>query len=124
MKESNFRTKLCKEFRKNFPDSFIWANDAHFKSGMPDLMSITRTDTRFFELKSHLREPKDLLKGFTKIQLATIGRMVKAGSVVLGLIHVDIPGKVIVYDFVDADLTRDYPAAEFWNKWANGSFIF
>lgn len=53
MKETEWRSKLVQEFKRSNPHSFIWAMDAKFKAGFPDLYLIDR-DTgigRHIELK-------------------------------------------------------------------------
>ena len=51
MKESDWRYKLVTLYRKQHPDNFIWAMDAKFKAGFPDLYIIEAGLGKHFELK-------------------------------------------------------------------------
>lgn len=51
MRETQWRYKLVLLFREQNPGGFIWAHDAHFKTGFPDLTSVNNGVVKWIELK-------------------------------------------------------------------------
>ncbi len=75
MKESAWRYKLALKFRAHNPHGFIWAHDAHFKTGFPDLTTIVQGVTKWIELKRIPNIKYDPLKKLKPTQLETLNKM-------------------------------------------------
>ena len=61
MKESAWRYKLVQKFKEHNPHGFIWAHDAHFKTGFPDLTTIVQGTTKLIELKDKVQRTPNVL---------------------------------------------------------------
>lgn len=94
MKETEWRSKLVKQFKEHKPNSFIWAMDAKFKSGFPDLYLIHDTSkgfmsSRHFELKVFCSvngtSIGTLKKFFAPIQISIMKSINMAGGSAIGM---------------------------------------
>lgn len=75
MKESAWRYKLVQKFKEQNPYGFIWAHDAHFKTGFPDLTTIVDGTTKWIELKRIRNIRCDPLKELKPTQRETLNKM-------------------------------------------------
>lgn len=80
MKESAWRYKLVQKFKEHNPHGFIWAHDAHFKTGFPDLTTIVQGTTKWIELKRIRNIGCDPLKQLKPTQRETLNKMVVASK--------------------------------------------
>lgn len=85
--ETSWRTKLIREFKKAHPDGFIWAMDAKFKAGFPDLLVILNGKSFYFELKviHHYTNgryiPEQIKKLCQPVQISVLRSMGQSGAV-------------------------------------------
>lgn len=78
MKESQWRTKLIAMRRKTNPNDFIWAMDAKFKAGFPDLYLLSNGVPYHLELKiNRFLEPN---YGLAPLQEQILRQLVRAGA--------------------------------------------
>lgn len=90
MKETQWRSKLVSQFKLFNANDFIWAMDAKFKAGFPDLYLIVRGKSIHYELKMTNKVhfgSKDLEKLFDPIQISVMRSIGKAGIAARGLVH-------------------------------------
>lgn len=91
MKESDWRAKLVSLYKQTRPEGFIWAMDAKFKAGFPDLYVIDRENGlgRHFELKvfSSVNGTSlgTLKKFFAPIQISVMKSINLAGGSAIGM---------------------------------------
>lgn len=90
MKEVQWRSKLVSKFRLKRPSDFIWAMDAKFKAGFPDLYVIIRFASSYhYELKM-TKKPHygsmSLRKLFDPIQISVMNSINQSGGNARGLI--------------------------------------
>jgi len=118
MKEVQWRSKLIQLFRKANPDSFIWAMDAKFKAGFPDLYLVHNGKSFHYELKV-ARYPIPsfslLAEFFAPIQLSVMRQINKSGGIARGLI-LNTDGYVYLRDFTRDNLEIFNPVIfnQFW----------
>jgi hypothetical protein len=121
MKESQWRAKLVKDFKQHFDETegFIWAMDAKFKAGFPDLLLIIIGQTIHYELKI----ARTWVLGTTKryfepIQLSVMNSINKAHGEARGLLYSIPEAKIYMIDF-----TRDkqvvFSFEQFRQFWAS-----
>jgi len=101
MKESQWRTKLVNDFKKyQIRDSFIWAMDAKFKAGFPDLLVIIMGKTIHYELKViRAHTNKSCFELFDPIQRSVMSSINRAGGDARGLILNECDDEVLMFDF-------------------------
>ncbi len=80
MRETQWRYKLVCLFREQNPNGFIWAHDAHFKTGFPDLTTIVQGTVKWIELKRIRNVRCDPLKELKPTQRETLNKMVVASK--------------------------------------------
>ena len=91
MKETEWRSKLVRQFKEHKPESFIWAMDAKFKAGFPDLYLIDRETSqgRHIELKvfsdTEGTSLGELRKFFDPIQISIMKSINIAGGSAIGM---------------------------------------
>lgn len=90
MKEVQWRSKLVSSFKLNRPNDFIWAMDAKFKAGFPDLYVIGGSACSYhYELKVTKKihyGSIDLKLLFDPIQISVMNSINRAGGDARGLI--------------------------------------
>lgn len=127
MKESEFRSKLLSVFNSaHNPGAFIWAHDAHFRSGFPDLYWVFPGSPypHHAELKVVKRNetlPADPMTLCTKIQRYIMGKMAKTSAkVYLIVLHEQKSGSrnviLLPLHSGEASSTQNYDAFMRW--WA------
>ena len=79
--ESKWRTEILQHFRKTVPWGFIWAHDAHFRHGFPDLTMIYHPGKVIHaELKVRRQEQAHLLQGLEPRQEITLKQISDSGG--------------------------------------------
>lgn len=115
MKESQWRSKLIALRRKTNPNDFIWAMDAKFKAGFPDLYILNNGIPIHIELK--IGKFYTANWGLAPIQLKTLRdlRKAKAQSFCLNL---EYNGHVGITEIgINFDSARLCLDGNFFNKW-------
>ena len=85
--ESRWRSSLVKLFQRMVPKGFIWAHDAHFRHGFPDLtMIFPEGRVVHAELKIQ-RHPYHPLDGLEPRQKLVLQQIAKAGGTALVLTY-------------------------------------
>lgn len=124
MKESQWRTKLIQMWRKRTDKGFIWAHDAKFKSGFPDLYTIANGLACHYELKVRDREPKTYAEAIATvepIQLATLREI--AGNAGNARILILLSDKRVVLVNINANELHVYQDYEFNFCWMKERFL-
>lgn len=91
--ESKWRSKLIKRFQARFPKGFIWAHDAHFRHGFPDLTMIFPSSNPLEPIKTvHTelkidRRPHHPMNGVSPRQKVVLEQIARAGGTALVLTH-------------------------------------
>ena len=127
MKESQWRSKLVADFRKRKQKGFIWAHDAKFKAGYPDLQTIVKGLECHYELKVSDRYKNEgtfemqLKRLFEPIQIAIMTQMREACGRVRGLV-LQSDKSVLVFNFEMRTVKR-YEPYEFDYCWMTDNFL-
>lgn len=124
MKESQWRSQLIEMIRSKHkdPSDFIWAMDAKFKAGFPDLyLVLSGVDIpKHYELKVSKTAPKDdydVINFFKKIQVSIMKSICKAGGHARGLILTENSAEVWMVDFY-RDKLHVFGREAFNNWWS------
>lgn len=116
MKETHWRSKLIKLFKETHPNEFIWAMDAKFKAGFPDLLVIVDGRTIHYELKAVSFCSFDNLGFFKPIQLSIIRAINRAGGDARGLIRFNMTDQICLVDAAfKQHIFNSIEFTEFWS---------
>ncbi len=75
MRETQWRYKLVTLFREQNPTGFIWAHDAHFKTGFPDLTTAHCGVTKWIELKRIRNVQQNPMDKLSPTQVETLKKL-------------------------------------------------
>jgi hypothetical protein len=113
--ESKWRASLVKKFKERVPAGFIWAHDAHFRHGFPDLtMIFPGGRVVHAELKIQ-RLPNPPLQGLEPRQKITLLQIAKAGGTALVLTHYPKESRTVWTDMA-LDSSWDHTQREFEDR--------
>lgn len=120
MRESDFRSKLVQEFGRR-TSKFIWAFDAKFKAGWPDLYWVSFSRSYHAELKlvKTPTMPKSIWTIPDKIQMQTMQGLTDAGAEVRVIVlHAPPRGpKTVHYGSPHARTVTVYKYDDFISWW-------
>lgn len=121
MKETHWRDKLVREFKKAHPGAFIWAMDSHFKAGFPDLYIKAFGEPRplHLELKVTEKESLDCLTLLEPIQRVVLDQLKDAGAWV-GMLVLHKKSKCVTEVNLCAGTQKKYTAEKFKKRWTEG----
>jgi len=124
MKETEWRSKLVRLFKLYHPNDFIWAMDAKFKAGFPDLYIIFNKNPYHIELKVVDKFPinkstEDLLQLFAPLQLSVMRSINKAGTKANGLVLDKSCGDVWLY-YMNSSYWSQMIPEKFKSAWCEG----
>lgn len=128
MKETAWRTKLIKQFRSRNEKGFIWAHDAKFKAGFPDLYTVVTGIGCHYELKVgqskyHVGDKfgECIKRAFEPIQIAISNEIAAAAGKARGLIL--LPTKEVVLVNFNESTLKVYQDYEFEFEWMTRKFL-
>lgn len=102
MKETEWRSKLVRQFKEAKPGSFIWTMDAKFKAGFPDLYIVDLGVCKHIELKVFSSTSgtslASLRKFFDPIQISVMRSINKAGGYAIGMALNKATNNVYLFD--------------------------
>lgn len=126
MKETQWRSKLVATYKRTQPSSFIWAMDAKFKAGFPDLYIIDQEGGRgkHFELKVCTQtngiSMARLRNYFDPIQISVMRSIQKAGGSAIGMVLNLATKNVYLFDPL-LDIMFILNPVDFHHWWSNTS---
>lgn len=112
MKESQWRSKLIRLRKQSNPADFIWAMDAKFKAGFPDLYLLVKGIPVHIELK--IADEPTKIQEFTLMQLADARALAFSFS-----LEVDDHVNIICYH---NKLNYHYTTKAFYDMWSRPFF--
>ena len=98
-RENVWRSAILKHFRTECPAGFIWAHDAHFRHGFPDLTIILPPWGREIHVELKVCDTgEEHLKGVSPRQIVTLQNIARAGGTSLVWTLIPSQGLVLWYD--------------------------